>query len=692
MSVIRLLFASLLPDSLAVSAAATSNRTHIPVDALSGHTYRNVTVNSSLNHSCLPASLGMEGGIQSIEPIETERFERRYGLGLLVARAAGLPIRLCTAALLLAFSSKERKDGTISNENHASSPASLLDFLHTPEDDQQMLQPHHGAFVASPPPEGSWSPIFDASEDGLAPSNSLCLSEVAFSDSEGLRPSTDTDASAQLESVYVSMLLEYFPMPLRRQSLRWQRPRGAPDGLLFQPANSMLDLEDESVCALTTFSPTSCSPPAIASPLETTHALLDGEDEHNDSLVEDDGDMDSDGEDSSMFHPTHPDGTEYHLVGKLGQGTYGRVMLAYTAPTFDLVALKVLHKPALYRVAGMADAICNERALMSMAAVYDKSFLMHLEAAWEQDDNVYLAMEACPEDLRSRICRAAESGMQIPAQEVKLLCAEMILALLELESLQIVHGDIKPENILISQDGHIVLSDFGLAQCAPLITSHRRDSHLPFHEWDAPYAYGTPSYVAPEALCRGRGANMPFTSKADVFSLGLVFAELFGGLTRPVWDTSGDGDDSKVNAEAWKRMTSHERQAARMMTEGLKDVLSEFWTPDKSARDLLRVMLQPNASDRPTPAELLLHPYFWDLNVSAVQARRIPHMYEPPRQLFSTLDRNVRDVAFLTEKYGRGANDAMVFPEQTSTHMEPDRPLRNFTWKKPEGKLFLSTR
>ncbi|KAH9890441.1 kinase-like domain-containing protein [Cubamyces lactineus] len=629
MSVFQLLFAPLLPGLLAVSAAATSNCPCMLVHALSRHTYRSVSVDPSGNYFSFLASAGWDRGARSIVPTKTdqpEHFERRYGLGLLVARAAGLPIRLATAALLLAFSSKERNETRISRERHISSPESPLDFLHTPEDDRQVLRPHHGAVVASPPPEGSWSPIFDASDDESAPrSNSLCLSEVAFSDLEDLvRPSADVDVSAQWESVYVPMLQEYFPMPLRRQSFRWQRPRGTPDGLIFQPPGSMPELEVQAVRAFTPFAPASYSPPALVSPLSRSHSLLDGESEHTNSSVEDCYDLESDGEDSSVFYPTHPDGTQYHLIGKLGQGSYGRVMLAYTAQTFDLVALKVLHKPALYRVAGMAEAICNERTLMSMTAVHNKSFLMHLEAAWEQDDNVYLAMEACPEDLRSRISRAVESGMQIPAREVKLICVGMILALAELESLQIVHGDVKPENILISQDGHIVLSDFGLAQCAPLITSHGHDPRIPFHEWDAPYAYGTPSYVAPEALCRERGADVPFTSKADIFSLGLVFAELFGGLTRPLWDTLGDADDMKVNTEAWKRMTPHERQAARMMTEGLKDILSESCTPDKSARNLLRMMLLPNANDRPTPAELLLHPYFWDLNISAVQARRIP--------------------------------------------------------------------
>ncbi|KAI0333061.1 kinase-like protein [Cubamyces sp. BRFM 1775] len=684
MSIFQLLFASVLPSSLAVPATATLNRPCIPVCGMPGRTFEGVG-----DRICSPPQTRMEGGGKPmaparIDPWKLEHVERRYGLGILIAKVIGRPVRLSTTTLLLASSSKVRDNSRVPNGSHATSPHSLLNFLRTPEDDDQhMLQPHHGAFVASPLPVGSWSPIFDASDDGSAPiSNSLCLSDVAFSDSESPRPSTDADVSAQWESVYVSVLQQYFPMPLRRQSLRWRRPRGVPDGILFQPHGYTVNSETQT--AFKPFAPTLCSPPAIAAPLSSSHTLLDGGYELNNTPVEDAVDLVSDGEDNSVFSPTHPDGTKYHLIGKLGQGGYGRVMLAYTAKTFDLVALKVLHKPALYRTAGMADLICNEHTLMAMAAVYNMSFLMHLEAAWEQDDNVYLAMEACPEDLRSRMRRAIESGVRIPEREVKLLCAEMILALAELESLQIVHGDIKPENILIAQDGHIVLSDFGLGQCAPLIISHRRNPRVPFHEWGAPYAYGTPSYVSPEALCRGRGAKVPFTSKADVFSLGLVFAELFGGLARALWDTMDDANDIKVNAEAWKRMTHHERQAARMMTEGLKDVLSESWTPDESARDLLRVMLQPNPTDRPTPAELLLHPYFWDVNVCAVQTRRVPHMYEPPRQLFATLDRSVRDVAFLTWKYSR---DNGVPPEQTPAYLKQAQKLRDFTWKMPQEKV-----
>ena len=161
---------------------------------------------------------------------------------------------------------------------------------------------------------------------------------------------------------------------------------------------------------------------------------------------------------------------------------------------------------------------------------------------------------------------------------------------MELDALKIVHGDIKPDNILITKTGSIVLSDFGLSQCA-LTLDPTRDQSRPFCEWSAPETNGTPGYYAPEVLLRYSRAPTPsFTSLADVFSMGLVFVELFCGLELPLWDPVDDPIDIDVDIDAWQDMDLPQRQAARMMVEGIRKVIDGNWIADEDARDMVQLV------------------------------------------------------------------------------------------------------
>ncbi|KAI0669387.1 kinase-like domain-containing protein [Trametes maxima] len=524
-----------------------------------------------------------------------EHAERLYGLGFLVAKAIGLRLHL----RLVPRSTPFARSTSSNNRPDSRSPSPLT---RPPPQTPQVLNAPAAVLSESIPKISLFSP---------------CLPPVS-----------------QAASIYVKALEHCYAMPVVIVN---DKP-GRTDEEKPLPR-----MEDMRLAY-----PSPNTQPSWSIPATTGHSDPQG-DNHNDELTgdtvfeNDTADIeDLADEDDVVEDPRAPDGTVYRIFGMLGEGAFGRVMAAVSSKG-KMVALKVMHKPMLYQSGYPRNLLFSERDIMVRVTKLAVPFLMPLEAAWEQGDNVYLAMELCPQDLRSRIMD------ELHEEEVKLLCAELLLALDGLAKLRIVHGDIKPENVLITATGHAMLSDVGHAQCQHLDPNPENRTKA-FEEWSAPGSVGTPGYYSPEALCRDRKDPVPFTSKTDVFSLGLVFVELMTGISEPLWDGVQLPTDLQFSVEAWNGMDQVERQAARMMTEGLKRVLDSdtLVFPSDAAKNL---MLQPNPADRPTAAALLQHSYFKDLMMQDVRAMKISHIYEP--RFFDNLNRINQDVAFLTWKHRR---------------------------------------
>ncbi|KAI8974183.1 kinase-like domain-containing protein [Trametes punicea] len=673
MSVFRAIFSCLFSGPTAVKA--TSNETRSPF-GLPGNTVNALIVANSARHLASPQpSCLLYSTDSSSQAAHFGYVERHYGLGILVAKALGLPnpLRLLSRAFKLASGPSSSSSGLIFGPRTPSPASSVIP--ETPEDSSTI--PHYPpGFARANPPKVHWLPTPSA----LAPCQETLSDYPTLPGPvravNGSPKSPSGQDSMDAATMYVQALQACFPMPPRLDQVV------LPSYESLQSEENPADVHESAAYLSSADTEPAWSPgPAAAAQKGGSGKQkedVDRADEECGSEEEGD-DVDETHVDLASLVPRHPDGTEYTLLGMLGQGGFGRVMLAATS-TGEFVALKVMHKPMLYHTAGMRDSLYTERDLMAMATRHDMPFLMHMKAAWEEEDNVYFAMDLCAEDLRSRIKRAVRSGQKIPKHELKLLCAEMLLALVDLDVLEVVHGDIKPDNILLTRSGRIVLSDLGLAQCAQALDPDRDPRAVPFHEWSAPSAFGTAGYYAPEALRRDRSdADASFTSKVDVFSLGLVFVELLCGLEVPLWDTLDEPEGIDIDLDAWRSMGQIERQAARMMTEGLRNVLEGDRIADEDARDLVRQMLHPEPRERPTPYQLLRHRYFSDLDIQAVRDGLVPHDYRP--RCFARLRREVKDVSFRTWQRRSGR-----FLKRTSEYAEQQElgPLDGFTW--PEAR------
>jgi serine/threonine protein kinase len=140
----------------------------------------------------------------------------------------------------------------------------------------------------------------------------------------------------------------------------------------------------------------------------------------------------------------------------------------------------------------------------------------------------------------------------------------------------VIHGDVKPANILITADGKVKLTDFGMARVA------KRDSG------DSPLL-GTPAYWCPEQIM-GR----PQDARSDIFSLGVVLYEMVTG-TRPFEADSLQGICNRVLSSA-VTAASH-LQAS--VPAGFDEIIASCLTKDPDARmasgELLAQILYPLA-------------------------------------------------------------------------------------------------
>ena len=196
----------------------------------------------------------------------------------------------------------------------------------------------------------------------------------------------------------------------------------------------------------------------------------------------------------------------YHMVERIAAGGMGEVFRAHDAVLAREVAIKVLHR-SLAGDPAFVDRFRREaRAAASLAhphivAVYD----------WGAVDSIYYMVM---EFVRGPSVRhfLNEQGRMEPAQAAEIL-HQTLLALGHAHRQGFVHRDMKPENLLVTQDGVVKVADFGLAR-----------AYADGRVTQAGAVTGTVQYLAPEQI-RGEPAD----PRSDLYSLGIVTYELLTG-------------------------------------------------------------------------------------------------------------------------------------------------------------------
>ncbi|KAG6471697.1 serine/threonine-protein kinase D6PK-like [Zingiber officinale] len=152
----------------------------------------------------------------------------------------------------------------------------------------------------------------------------------------------------------------------------------------------------------------------------------------------------------------------FRLLKRLGCGDIGTVYLSELSGTKCYFAMKVMDKVSLANRKKLLRAQTEREILQSL----DHPFLPTLYTNFETEKFSCLVMEYCPGgDLHT--LRQRQPGKSFSEPAVKFYVAEVLLCLEYLHMLGIIYRDLKPENVLVREDGHIMLSDFDLSlRCA----------------------------------------------------------------------------------------------------------------------------------------------------------------------------------------------------------------------------------
>lgn len=197
----------------------------------------------------------------------------------------------------------------------------------------------------------------------------------------------------------------------------------------------------------------------------------------------------------------------YLVTGELGRGAMGVVYEALDPTTQAHVAIKVLLG------ARALEGAARERFMREAEAIGQLSHpgIVGVLGHGEQGTDAFLVMEL----IRGRSLQdvLAQDGPLEPWEAARIARAAAE-ALEHAHARGVIHRDVKPANVLLEQEGRVVITDFGLARRADDRTLTREG-----------FVVGTPLYMPPEQALGSRGVD----GRADVYALGITLYELLSG-------------------------------------------------------------------------------------------------------------------------------------------------------------------
>lgn len=321
-----------------------------------------------------------------------------------------------------------------------------------------------------------------------------------------------------------------------------------------------------------------------------------------------------------------PDSTsDFYRIGKvLGRGAFGKVNLTIHRLSEEMVAIKSINKEFLTDEASKNKVMKEVRILKKMR----HKNIVQLYDTFETNKHIIFVMELCSGgDLLNYV----RKRRRLSEDYAKAIFKQILEALHYCHKLNILHRDIKLDNIILDSEGVIKIGDFGVSKIIePGQTMYDQ--------------CGTPAYIAPEIL-RDKGY---IGWGIDVWSAGVVLYAMLYGTVPFRAQNMNDLHDMIIKAKY-----------------SLKSDISEV------SRDLLKKILEPDPRKRLSIPEILAHPWFADLKEDL-------EMFNEQEKEKIKIEFSYNDV----RKYNRNM-DTDISWDFTEHHLETidNDDLRNLTTK-----------
>ncbi|XP_038723036.1 serine/threonine-protein kinase AtPK2/AtPK19-like isoform X2 [Tripterygium wilfordii] len=195
---------------------------------------------------------------------------------------------------------------------------------------------------------------------------------------------------------------------------------------------------------------------------------------------------------------------DFEILKVVGQGAFAKVYQVRRRGTSEIYAMKVMRKDKIMEK-NHADYMKGERDILTKV---DHPFIVQLKYSFQTKYRLYLVLD---------FVNGGHLFFQLYRQGLfredlaRIYTAEIVSAVVHLHGNGIMHRDLKPENILLGADGHVILTDFGLAK--QFVDNTRSNSMC-----------GTLEYMSPEII-KGKGHD----KAADWWSVGILLYEMLTG-------------------------------------------------------------------------------------------------------------------------------------------------------------------
>ncbi|XP_025065332.1 serine/threonine-protein kinase 32A isoform X2 [Alligator sinensis] len=272
----------------------------------------------------------------------------------------------------------------------------------------------------------------------------------------------------------------------------------------------------------------------------------------------------------------------FEILRAIGKGSFGKVCIVQKNDTKKMYAMKYMNKQKCVE----RNEVRNVFKELQIMQGLEHPFLVNLWYSFQDEEDMFMVVDLLlGGDLRYHL----QQNVRFQETTVKLFISELVLALDYLQSRYIIHRDIKPDNILLDEHGHVHITDFNIAT---MLTKETQVTTIA----------GTKPYMAPEMFNSTK--SIGYTFAVDWWSLGITAYELLRGR-RPY----------HIRSNTSTMDIAHVFKTATVMYPAA-------WS--KEMVGLLTQLLEPNPERRFSRLkDIQDFPYLADVNWDAVQQKRI---------------------------------------------------------------------